>query len=347
MSNSSNLCEKQHRSPFFDNSLTLLSAFLGIFFAYIVQLSYTIFSSSAELSSILVVYKALDYFGDAEVMINQAVSISNENLMLVVISLFTFALFATIFYYCTENIKKSSKISTIKKIILSIILLLVIGTWLVEPLIVLFSSYNQPTLVYGLGYDAIPSSDAARASYLYTELDHFQLMSVSFNFSVRNILLANSVLIASLVLLKLSDWNKTKAFRFIQLFLTILPIIVYFVCWFIFPFSYDYYIGGFGTTDYPREGAIYISGIGDIYLGEIVHSPVLYGILEHSSKLFLLLWMLCIVIILIPLLINLIKRLHNSENFVKLCCRRVVQSNPCCHLTTTCSLTSNSLFYSL
>lgn len=268
-----------------------------------VQFSYTVFSSSTELSSILVVYRAREFYGNAEVIINQAVSLSNGNLMLVMTCLFAYALFIATFIYWNENIKNSSKTSKIKKSILLVIILLVIGSWLVEPLIVLFSSYNQPTLVLGMGYGAMPSSDVARVSYLLTELDHFQVISSSFNLSVRNILLITSVLIASLVLVKVnSSNNKLKALRFIQCILTILPIIVYFVCWVYFPFSYDYYIGGFGTTDYPQEGAVYIEGIGDIYLGQLTHSPVLNGILEHSSKLFLFLWILFIIIILSPFL---------------------------------------------
>ncbi|UCH32576.1 MAG: hypothetical protein JSV05_04140 [Candidatus Bathyarchaeota archaeon] len=55
--------KKDIKILFFNNTVIVLSAFLGLFLAYVVQASYNVFSYSAEASSIVVNYNATEYYG--------------------------------------------------------------------------------------------------------------------------------------------------------------------------------------------------------------------------------------------------------------------------------------------
>lgn len=300
--------KKDIKKLFFDNTVVVLSAFLGLFLAYIVQACYNVFSYSAEASSIVVNYNATEYYGYADSWINQGINYTNANMWLIMFSLILYAIFVGAFFVSIEYIRKTSR-PKLMKIMLSIVLITVIASWFVEPLIVIFSSTTNPTLVYRISPGAIPNSDAARVSYLFSELDRFELFSMSFNFSFRNLVLATSVLIAGLSLTQLGNvlnlehldirkklhvLSKSSIIRkslFITalLILAILPIIVYYFS--AYPFSYAYYVGGQPSSNYRGTlGSLYIDGIGAVYLGEMLHIAILNDILMNSFKVFLILW---------------------------------------------------------
>lgn len=164
--------KKDIKKLFFDNVTIVLSAFLGLFLAYVVQASYNVFSYSAEASSIVVNYNATEYYGYADSWINEGIRYSNANMWLVVSSLALYAIFLGAFFASIGYIGKVSH-PKLMKIVLSIVLVAVIGSWLVEPLIVLFSSTANPNLVYRIAPGTIPNSDAARMSYLFSDSTAF------------------------------------------------------------------------------------------------------------------------------------------------------------------------------
>jgi len=313
--------KKDIKKLFFDNVTVVLSAFLGLFLAYVVQASYNIFSYSAEASSIVVNYNATEYYGYVDSWTNQGAEYSNANMWLVMCNLALYAIFLCAFLVSIEYIGKASR-SKPMRIMLSIVLITVIGNWFIEPLIVVFSSTTNPNLVYRIAPGILPNSDAARMSYLFSELDRFQLFSVALNFSFRNLVLATSVLIAGLSLTRLtnilnlehlgirkrilalfsSNTIRRSLFVLALLALTILPIVVYFFSG--YPFSYEYYVGGPPSRNYSgyTYGSIYIDGIGDVYLGEILHVAVLNDILMNSFKVFIILWVGLILVSCIPLI---------------------------------------------
>lgn len=143
---------------------------------------------------------------------------------------------------------------------------------------------------------------------------------MALNFSFKNLVLATSVLIAGLSLTQLSNVLSSEHLdirkRLLALFspnsirrsllilalvvLVILPIVVYFFSG--FPFSYEYYVGGLPSSNYGGNtyGSIYIDGIGDVYLGEILHVAILNDILMNSFWVFLILWVGLILVSCIP-----------------------------------------------
>lgn len=306
---------------FFDGVTVGLSAFVSLFLAFVVQASYNIFSYSAEASSIAVNYNATGYYGYVDSWTNQGVEYSNANMWLVMCSLALYAIFLCAFLVSIEYIGKASS-SRPMRIMLSIVLIAVIVSWFVEPLIVLFSSTTNPNLIYRVAPGILPNSDAARMSYLFSELDHFQLFSVALNFSLRNLVLATSVLIAGLSLTRLtnilsiehsgirksifalfsSNTIRRTLFVLALLALTILPVVVYFFSG--YPFSYEYYVGGPPSRNYSgyTYGSICIDGIGDVYLGEILHVEVLNDILMNSFRAFITLWIGLILASCIPII---------------------------------------------
>jgi hypothetical protein len=309
---------------FRNNALIVLSAFLGIFLAYVIQLSYEVFSSSNEVTSILLYNNATQYYGNADGWITQSINFSNTNLLLVIGYLLLYVVFAVAFAFSIEYIGKSSN-SKFIKIILFVVLVIVIASWLLGPLIVLFSSYANPTLVFVIKSNSISTSDATTVTLMFDQLFRFGIFSDVFNLVFKNLALATFVLVSCLSLIKLSqvidsrhlDSNNSflsnskkhlrdRKFLFVctLLFISILPILVYLLSC---PFSYDIYLGP-SSKAYGTQGALYLNGIGNLYVDPVSSSPKLSWIVTNFHEIFLILWGIVVFVMLLYYVTQLYRR---------------------------------------
>jgi hypothetical protein len=149
----------------------------------------------------------------ADTLIKECSRFSDINLLIVVLGLATYAIFVGAIFLCVEFTGKSSRIPKLTKIVLATVLVVTVINWLIEPLSALFSSFSFPNFAYMIGVGTIPNSDVARLSTVLIQLDRFRLFSRSFILSFRMIVLATSVLVASLSLSRLSQELDLKRYR--------------------------------------------------------------------------------------------------------------------------------------
>lgn len=260
----------------FQAIVLVLSSYIGLFFAYIVQQSYTVFSNSVELSAYVSAYRLDEYYSMAYSLIEKCYGFSDQNLSLVIFGLMTFALLIVLLRFAKTSFSAPRNVS---KILLGAIAIVSIIIWFIEPLVVVLSSLESPNLAYLIAKGRIPDSDVAALGQMIVLLDRFQLFSKAFFFGFRIMALATFALLSSLSLSKLASNSMGRWKNNLMLVFSISPVIVALLFRFFSPSTAYYFPGG----EAEDSGPIWFEGLGALHYG-IINRPFL----EHLQSI--LLW---------------------------------------------------------
>ncbi len=254
----------------------VLSSFLGLFFAYVIQQSYSFFSNASELSSYISAHKLTDYYNTVSSLIKECYGFSNLNAIITIFSFGTFLIFLTVLYFANKLLKEVKYLSILTVVIASLIV------WFLEPLISLCSSFENPNIAFLIGWGNIPASDVAVISKNIVALDRFRLFSRAYYFSFEMTTFATFILISSLVFPKLWNHKLTSFKKSLITISTLSPLLILILFWLFSPSLVIIY----GSP--LDQGPIYIEGLGDISLGRIIPSFL------ECLQLFLTLLMSCV-----------------------------------------------------
>lgn len=296
MTNSNFVSKKSSNGLFFNAIIVVLSSYVGLFFAYIVQQSYAVFSYSVELTSYIAAHGLSEYEDMAYSLIRECYGFSDQNLKITIAGFTTFALFIVLLSKLPkESIKKPSQIFLNAVVVVSVIV------WFVGPLIVVFSSIENPNMVYLIGWGKIPNSDVASLGQTIILLDRFRLFSRVFFYSFRVMVFATLVLLSSL---SFSKWANHKLL-FSTIILLATPVIVL-LLFSLFSFPTSYYPPGHGLDG--DDAPIWIEGVGVVYVGLIIRPY-----LEHLQSA---LWQILSGLWVMVFLSGIVSRSEKNKNRV-------------------------------
>jgi len=271
--------EKDSNGFVFQAIVLVLSSYIGLFFAYIIQQSSAVFSHSVELTTYISAYRLNEYDSMAYSLIEKCYGFSDQNLFIVIFGLTTFALLIVLLRFVKTSFSAPRNVS---KILLGAIALVSIIVWFIEPLVVVFSSLESPNVAYLIAKGRIPDSDVAALGRTIVLLDRFQLFSKAFFFSFRIMAFATFALLSSLSLSKLANNRLSRWKKNLMLTFSISPLFVLLLFWIFSPSTAYYFPGG----EAEDSGPLWLEGLGAIYPGLIIRP-----FLERLQSV--LLWLLC------------------------------------------------------
>jgi hypothetical protein len=243
--------KERNRERWFEAIILGLSSYIGLFFAYVVQLSYNAFSNSVELSSYITANRLTEYRDMAYSFIRECYHFSDQNICIVILGSIVFVIFVVTLKF----VKKPS--NEYLHMLFRIAIAVSLFVWFAEPLVAILSSIESPNMAILIGWGKIPNSDVAAISQALVQLDRFRLFSRAFFFSFRTMSLATFVLLSCLSLQRLRDQKLRLWKRIVMRLLSTSPIIVLLLFWLFSPSMTIIFYGG---------GEVFLEGVGQVSL---------------------------------------------------------------------------------